>query len=31
VKKDMIIISLAKTDSKNWECILRDEKKAPEK
>jgi calcyclin binding protein len=31
VKKDMVIVSLAKADPKNWECILRDEKKAPEK
>jgi len=27
----MVILSLAKADSKNWECILRDEKKTPEK
>jgi len=32
VKKDMVILSLAKADSKTWECVLRDEKKAaPEK
>ncbi|CAF4030622.1 unnamed protein product, partial [Rotaria sp. Silwood2] len=31
VKKDMVIISLAKADSKNWECIFQDEKKTPEK
>ncbi|CAF0736060.1 unnamed protein product [Rotaria sordida] len=31
VKKDMVILSLAKADSQNWECIFRDEKKAPEK
>ncbi|CAF0831799.1 unnamed protein product [Rotaria sp. Silwood1] len=31
VKKDMVIVSLAKADSKSWECIFRDEKKAPEK
>jgi len=31
VKKDMVILSLAKSDSKHWECIFRDEKKAPEK
>ncbi|CAF1265931.1 unnamed protein product [Adineta steineri] len=31
VKKDMIILSLAKTESKNWECVFREESKAPEK
>ncbi|CAF1378729.1 unnamed protein product [Rotaria magnacalcarata] len=31
VKKDMVIILLAKVDAKNWECIFRDEKKTDEK
>ncbi|CAF1490537.1 unnamed protein product [Rotaria sordida] len=29
VKKDMIIVSLRKVESKNWECLLKDEKKTP--
>ncbi|CAF1236285.1 unnamed protein product [Rotaria sp. Silwood1] len=29
VKKDMVILSLRKVESKNWECFLQDEKKAP--
>ncbi|CAF3894258.1 unnamed protein product [Rotaria magnacalcarata] len=31
VKKDMIIVSFRKVESKNWECFLQDEKKAPVK
>ncbi|CAF4598851.1 unnamed protein product [Rotaria socialis] len=31
VKKDMVIISLAKVDNKKWECIFRDEKKTEDK
>ncbi|CAF1122668.1 unnamed protein product [Adineta ricciae] len=31
VKKDMIVLLLAKAESKTWECIFQDEKKAPEK
>ena len=27
----MIIVSLAKADAKNWECVFREEKKATEK
>ncbi|CAF3380110.1 unnamed protein product [Rotaria sp. Silwood2] len=31
VKKDMVILSLRKVESKNWECFLQDDKKAPTK
>ncbi|CAF1474249.1 unnamed protein product [Adineta steineri] len=31
VKKDMVILSLRKIESKNWECFLQDEKKTPMK
>ncbi|CAF2957432.1 unnamed protein product, partial [Rotaria sp. Silwood2] len=30
-KKDMVILSLRKVEPKNWECFLKDEKKAPMK